>query len=75
MTLSPKNLAGNGIGIAGQSWSGSSGGGLAHGFRQLGWDVDEVDMRDHFVHGSTLTLRLAGRALCRLFAASYNCAP
>lgn len=72
MTLSPKNLADNGIVIAGEFWFGASGAGLAHGFRQLGWNVDEVDTRDHFVHGSTLTLRLAGRALRRLFAASYN---
>ena len=72
MTLLPKNLAGNGIVIAGGSLFGSSTEGLAHGFRQLGWNVDEVDMRDHFVHGSTLTLRLAGRALRHLFAASYN---
>ena len=72
MTLSPQNPAGNGIVIAGEFWFGSSETGLAHGFRQLGWDVDEVNLHDYFVYGSMLTLRLARRALRRLFAAWYN---
>ncbi len=72
MTLSPQNPAGNGIVIAGEFWFGASGAGLAHGFRQLDWNVDEVDARDHLVHGSIPALRLAGRALRRYFVSSFN---
>jgi spore maturation protein CgeB len=53
-------------------WFGATGAGLAHGFRQLGWDVSEVDLRDHLVTGRTRALRIAARALHGECRASYN---
>lgn len=58
--------------VASECWHGATGAGLSHGFRKLGWDVVEIDPRDHFVSGKSLRLRAAGRLLRRQCRASYN---
>lgn len=60
--------------IAGEFWFGASAAGLAHGFRGLGWEVVEVDLREHVLSRNTPVLRLAGRILNVQFAKSYNAA-
>ena len=58
--------------VAGTHWYGGTEAGLSHGFRQLGWDVVEVDTREHGVNGRTLALRLAARALRGQAIDAYN---
>lgn len=60
--------------IAGEFWFGASGAGLAHGFRQLGWEVSEVDIGSHTISGRTPALRVAARLLHGQSVASYNAA-
>lgn len=60
--------------IASEFWFGATGAGLAHGFRQLGWDVTEIDLREHRVTGLTKPLRVAARVLHGQCVASYNMA-
>lgn len=58
--------------IATEFWHGSTGRGLAHGFRNLGWLVQEVDILAYAPIGRRLTGRIAGRLFKRSFRASYN---
>ncbi|MBD3760736.1 glycosyltransferase [Rhizorhabdus sp.] len=58
--------------IAAEHWFGATGGGLAHGFRELGWDVVEADPKDHYIMGRTAALRLAARVLRKSSTTSYN---
>lgn len=48
--------------FAGEFWAGASGRGLSEGFRDLGWAVQEIDLRDFLARpGKDLLLRLASR--------------
>lgn len=60
--------------MAGEFWFGASGAGLAHGFRELGFDVGEVDVREHVVQGRRPAFRIAARLLAGEAARSYNAA-
>lgn len=64
----------NRIVIAGEFWFGASGSGIAHGFRKLGWECGEVNVRDHMISGRTLALKAAARLLKTQSIASYNAA-
>jgi spore maturation protein CgeB len=58
--------------IAAELWYGSTGAGVAQGFRDLGWDVVEIDPRDHFIMGRMTPLRVAARLLSGQSQQSYN---
>jgi hypothetical protein len=56
----------------GEFWPGSTGFGLAAGFRDHGWDVAEAELADHMIKGRGLTMRIAARLLAGASARSYN---
>jgi len=58
--------------MAGEFWFGASADGVAVGFRKLGWDVCQVEIREHFNHSYALPLRLAARLTKRFALRSYN---
>ena len=58
--------------VAAELWFGATGAGLTQGFRGLGWDVVEVDPREHFIMGRSRSLRIASRLLKSQCSHSYN---
>jgi spore maturation protein CgeB len=58
--------------IAAEQWFGATGRGLSEGFRNLGWDVTQVDPREHFIMGRTKPLRFAARFLAKQSQKSFN---
>lgn len=58
--------------FAGEFWFGSTGDGLAHGLRQAGHMVSQVDMRYHFSMNADLVSKIAFRALRKQCVNSYK---
>ena len=59
--------------FAGEFWEGASGRGLADGFRDDGWSVQEIDQRDFGVRPSArLELRILGRLTRSTAAGLYR---
>ncbi|MEK6637265.1 MAG: glycosyltransferase [Pseudomonadota bacterium] len=58
--------------IAGEFWFGSTGAGMAHGLRQQGHIVSEVDMRHHFPVSLNPLSKLAFKISSGQFIASYK---
>lgn len=58
--------------MAGQFKSGETGGGLADGFRAIGWDVAEVELTDAMIMSGRSGLRVANRLLRPATLKSYN---
>lgn len=60
--------------LAGDFWAGASGRGLADGFRDLGWSVQEVDQRDFRARaGGDILLKAASRLTRRSSEEAYRC--
>ena len=58
--------------FAGEFWAGASGSGLADGFRELGWLVQEVDGRDYIPRiGDRFALRVVSRLTRRMSLDMY----
>lgn len=60
--------------MCGEYWRGSTAPGLAEGFRERGWGVAEIDIRDFLLVSDNLALRTANRFLGRGMMAAYNAA-
>ena len=58
--------------FATEFWFGSTGAGLASGFRANGWAVQQIDTREFFTVGRTTALRLATRLARASMARAYN---
>lgn len=58
--------------LAGEFWFGSTGAGMAHGLRQQGHIVSEVDMRHHFPISLNSLSKLVFKISSRQFIASYQ---
>ena len=60
--------------MATEFWRGSTGRGLADGFRALGWAVTEVDVGTFTLAARSLAGRVAARVVARQLRADYNAA-
>ncbi|URW74446.1 glycosyltransferase [Sphingomonas donggukensis] len=60
--------------MATEFWHGATGLGLANGFRDLGWLVEQIDVRDFLPHGRGIVSRIEARLLQKFHVADYNAA-
>jgi hypothetical protein len=66
--------AGRRMVFATEFWFGSTGAGLASGFRADGWAVHEIDIRAFFTAGETVAHRVAAQLMRSSMARAYNAA-
>lgn len=58
--------------LGGEFWHGATERAVAQGFRNLGFNVQETPLLDHFLRSNDVALRLAARLLTPLGRRSYN---
>jgi spore maturation protein CgeB len=58
--------------FATEFWHGATGSGLAHGFRKLGWLVDEVNLLAYATKGSNLSAKVESRLFRPVHIRAYN---